>query len=125
MAVDLPADVFRILSLAPPGSPVRWVEAYIRACRSELDLIPSGPRTGSRPYINLLPPRRFGRKRAAALLPSTGRVEIYVAPEWAERYASAREVKNNGEAFAVQVYLTSDAAVADAIALTRIGLEQR
>lgn len=100
MAEDLPAEVYRILALAPPGSPLRYVEAYIRACMSELDLTSSGPRTGSRPYVNVLPPRRFGRKRAAASLPSTGRVEIYVAPEWAERYESARDVKNNGEAFA-------------------------
>lgn len=124
-AGDLPADVYRILALAPPESPVRFVEAYLRRCMSELDLTPSGPLTGDRPYVNLVPPPRFGRKRAAAVLPSSGRVEIYVTPDSADRFPTAREVKNNGEAFAVQVYLESEEAVGDAVALTRIGLEQR
>ena len=62
--------------------------------------------------------------QAAGLEIRSGRLEIYCAPSHAQDFDNALVVSYHGEPTWVQVYLTSLDAVEDAIALTKIGLNE-
>jgi hypothetical protein len=112
-----------IEEFAPP--PVLQFEiAFAERCTNELGLVLRLP-SGQRRYVNAFPPKRFGSKRAAAFETKSSRTEIYCSPRNAKGRKYAEVVANNGEPFAVKVYLRSKAAVDEAIELVRIGMEER
>lgn len=115
-----------IAETAPPrvvDNELRFIERGVR----ELELSPELPDSPNRrfEYVNLYPPQRFGPRRAAAFAVKSGRVEVYCKPEHASDFEHAEVVEHNNEPTWVRVYLTSDAAVDDAIALTALGLRER
>jgi hypothetical protein len=120
----VPVAVSRMIEeyAAPAMAP--FLMAFADRCAAELSLdleTPAGPRK----YVNAYPPKRYGAKRAAAFDVKSGRVEIYCRPQNARGRKLAEVVTNNGEPFAVKVYLHSQDAVDEAIALTQIGLNER
>lgn len=125
--VDEPGAVTVIRELIENEAPrdeARYQLDYIRRAAEELDLEARLP-SGSRKYVNLYPPAAFGRKRASAFQPSSGRLEIYCSPDRAADHPDAAVVTHRGEPHAVKIYLRSAGAVDQALSLTRLGLEER
>ncbi len=108
----------------PPPAVAEHELRFVELCATQLGLVARLPKS-ERTYVNLVPPKRFGTKRAAAFEIRSGRVEIYCDPAHADTHPLADEVRHNGVPVAVKVYLTSPAAVDEAITLTRIGLDER
>jgi hypothetical protein len=119
-----PSTAERMIEDFAPPPIASFQKDFAERCVSELGLDLQPP-SGERKYINAFPPKRYGSKRAAALNVTTGRVEIYCRPENAKTRKFAEVVTNRNEPFAVKVYLRSTAAVDQAIALTRLGLDER
>lgn len=122
--IGVPGDVVHMIEEFASPSMAPFQTDFAERCVSELSLDLQTP-TGDRKYVNAYPPKRYGAKRAAAFDVKSGRVEIYCRPENARRRELAEVVTNNGEPFAVKVYLHSTNAVDEAIELTRIGLDER
>jgi hypothetical protein len=98
---------------------------FAERCTAELELSLQLPESGTRPYLNGYPPKRFGLKRAVAFDARSGRAEIYCDPAHVSRFGEAEVVTNNKVPFAAKVYLQSNEAVDEAVELTRLGLEDR
>jgi hypothetical protein len=120
----VPADVAAMIEEYASPSMAHLQREFAERCVSDLSLDLETP-SGGRKYINAYPPKRYGAKRAAAFDVKSGRVEIYCRPENAEGRRLADIVTNNGQPFAVKVYLHSLDAVAEAIELTGAGLDER
>lgn len=100
-----------------------YMEQYIEAVtRRGARRLP--PATGNRPYINFMPPEGRLEKRVSALAPS-GRLAVFVDPTHASKFDHAEVVLNTGVPAYVKVYLKSEAAVRDGVALTRVALDER
>jgi hypothetical protein len=123
MAEGVPAEVDQMIEGYAPPSLALFQRAFAERC-ADLGLTLQTP-SGSRKYINAYPPQRYGSKRAATFDVKSGRVEIYCRPENATGRELAEVVTNNDEPFAVKVYLRSPASVDEAVALTKIGLDER
>jgi hypothetical protein len=92
----------------------------------ELGISAELPATATpRTYLNLFPPKGYGAKRAGVLETRTGRADLYCSPAHVEGRRFAQELKNNGEAYAVQLYLKSPEAVNEALELAAVVLEER
>lgn len=119
---SLPPEALAVIQSGDPGT-ARYRHAYICRCIDELGLHVGAPRTGDRTYINLLPPG-VSRGRVASLAPS-GRAAIMAPPEAANDFEMAVPLLNDGVPVRVKVYLTSEQAVDDAVALTKIAATRK
>lgn len=108
-----------------PRSTAPFQKQFVERCVEELEVLCSLPEGKRQSYVNAYPPRRFGSKRAASFLFSSGRVEIYCDPKNAGRSELADVFENNGVPVGAKLYLTSADAVQVAIELVRIGLDER
>lgn len=124
-AGGVPADVALLVDTESSPAIAPHILRFAERCATELDLSLQRPESGTRPYVNAYPPKRFGSKRAVAFDARSGRAEIYCDPAHVSRFGQAEVVTNNDVPFAAKVYLQSDEAVDDAIELTRLGLEDR
>lgn len=121
---DLSPVARRMIEEQAPPSLAPFELDFVERCAVELQLRLEPP-SGSRTYVNLYPPKRYGSKRAANVTTTSGRAEIFCDPSHAAAYEHAEVVENKGDPVAVKVYLTSTQAVDEAVELTRIGLEER
>lgn len=123
----IPRAVADLLARVAPARVAEFERKYLERVITELDLDAQLPDSTNRrhEYVNLYPPTRYGARRASAFGFKSGRVEIYVSPSHATEFEHGEVVLHNGQPTWVRVYLTSDEAVDDAVALTKLGLSYR
>lgn len=121
-ASSLPPQALAVIQNGDPTTAC-YRHAYISRCIDELGLHVGAPRTGDRTYINLLP-LGVSRGRVAAVAPS-GRAAIMAPPDVADDFETAEPLLNDGVPVRVRVYLTSEQAVDDAVAVTKIAATRK
>jgi hypothetical protein len=117
----LPSDVQASVDRFVPTRYREHAVEYLTKCVTELGCtveIPSGERQNE--YLNIYPPARCRRARVAGLTYSSTRTAIYTGPIDLTGYEIAMETLNSGVyTYPKLAHLDSDAAVAEAMQLTR------
>jgi hypothetical protein len=124
LSAGLPADVADRVERLVPTRYRPYVTSYLERATAELGCIPEVPDSERRDeYVNVFPPARCRRARVSGLSYSSSRTALYTGPIDLDGFTLAEQTFNSGTyAYPKLAHLDSDAAVDEALELTKIAI---
>jgi hypothetical protein len=120
-----PGSVREAIARFAPSRYRGWIDRYVERCVAELGCTAEVGGGKREDYLNVFPPARCRRARVSGVTYSSGRTAVYTGPIPLDRFNLAQQTCNSGKyAYPKLPHLDSEAAVNEAIELTKIAIDR-